>query len=341
MNYFSNTYEEACALIESVAVKKNLNKLSVPINSDSSIHIYQTKNTSSNKFLITSGVHGVEGYLGSATQAKFIDEVTLRSDLDLAIVHIVNPTGMLQNRRFNLNNVDLNRNFWRVEPQLSPELYNKVSDLINPKSEKGLRNFKWKAFKNILRYGFKPLQQAIVQGQYHMPKGIFYGGTERQPESRCLDSFLGKFLTDCTILYGVDLHSGLGKYGKESLLLESEFDYKLVGELSTLIKKPIKQVKAAGKDNYQIQGGLIAGVGNHLKNEQIKMITLEIGIKSPITTLQLLCEENYYFNYDQLNQAAAGQKLKNHFFPNDPKWRNNALNNSVNTLINFYNNITI
>jgi hypothetical protein len=86
----------------------------------------------------SSGVHGVEGYLGSAVQVRFLHELLLRSGTDDAVddrrspsasspyssstcftrgnvrkvllIHSVNPYGMRHHRRTNENNVDLNRN---------------------------------------------------------------------------------------------------------------------------------------------------------------------------------------------------------------------------------------
>lgn len=92
----------------------------------------------------SSGVHGVEGYLGSAIQIRFLHELLLQSssradihpvnsDLHsksssvssstgtttpisgdkvrkILLIHSVNPYGMRHHRRTNENNVDLNRN---------------------------------------------------------------------------------------------------------------------------------------------------------------------------------------------------------------------------------------
>jgi len=70
----------------------------------------------------TSGVHGVEGYAGSAVQTAFLTAAArmlstvkgqslLPVGSKLIIVHAVNPSGMAWRRRFTAGgNVDLNRN---------------------------------------------------------------------------------------------------------------------------------------------------------------------------------------------------------------------------------------
>ena len=75
-----------------------------------------------------SGTHGIEGYLGSAIQLRFLHELFLQQEKQLRtnnvhapptkntpvkkvlLIHAINPYGMRHHRRTNENNVDLNRN---------------------------------------------------------------------------------------------------------------------------------------------------------------------------------------------------------------------------------------
>ena len=62
--------------------------------------------------LHSSGLHGVEGFAGSAIQLQFLEEVpAIPADGAIVLVHVLNPYGMSWLRRVNENNVDLNRNF--------------------------------------------------------------------------------------------------------------------------------------------------------------------------------------------------------------------------------------
>ena len=68
----------------------------------------------------SSGVHGVEGFAGSGIQIAILSNFSKTeaaeaqsTDPDaptIVLVHAVNPFGMAHFRRFNENNVDLNRN---------------------------------------------------------------------------------------------------------------------------------------------------------------------------------------------------------------------------------------
>jgi predicted deacylase len=64
-------------------------------------------------FVHSSGLHGVEGFAGSAIQLQWLAEgiQALPEDGAILIIHVLNPYGMASLRRFNENNVDLNRNF--------------------------------------------------------------------------------------------------------------------------------------------------------------------------------------------------------------------------------------
>ncbi|OEU06066.1 hypothetical protein FRACYDRAFT_266453 [Fragilariopsis cylindrus CCMP1102] len=66
----------------------------------------------------SSGVHGVEGYAGSAIQLAILELLTASNKAQqrierrptVILMHAINPVGMKEYRRCNENNVDLNRN---------------------------------------------------------------------------------------------------------------------------------------------------------------------------------------------------------------------------------------
>jgi hypothetical protein len=60
----------------------------------------------------SSGLHGVEGFAGSAVQMQVLRRLPRLTDDTAAIfIHAVDPYSMAWLRRVNENNVDLNRNF--------------------------------------------------------------------------------------------------------------------------------------------------------------------------------------------------------------------------------------
>ncbi len=69
--------------------------------------------------VISSGLYGVEGLFGSAVQLalleRYLPDYRLPPDLAIVIIHILNPFGCAWYRRWNEDNIDLNRNFLLAE----------------------------------------------------------------------------------------------------------------------------------------------------------------------------------------------------------------------------------
>lgn len=89
--------------------------------------------------VVLSGVHGVEGFIGSALQCDLLgrlDPSHLAEGLRVVLVHAVNPWGMAWWRRQNESNVDLNRNWDRqgIEPPRN-EGYLELYDLLCPDTD--------------------------------------------------------------------------------------------------------------------------------------------------------------------------------------------------------------
>ena len=64
-------------------------------------------------FIMSSGLHGVEGFAGSAVQQMFMSEIIPNMDMTnigVFLIHAMNPYGFMGVRRVTENNIDLNRN---------------------------------------------------------------------------------------------------------------------------------------------------------------------------------------------------------------------------------------
>ena len=116
--------------------------------------------------VMSSGLHGVEGYIGSATQRLLMASKPPAGRRYL-LIHAINPWGMVQFRRVNAFNVDLNRNFLPPgEPYSgSPDHYERLDGLLNPKRSFSQLEFLARSGWQILRHGYEPLKQAIAGGQ--------------------------------------------------------------------------------------------------------------------------------------------------------------------------------
>jgi hypothetical protein len=128
----------------------------------------------------SSGLHGVEAFAGSAIQLQWLEEgiPSLPEDGAIAVVHVLNPYGMAWLRRFNENNVDLNRNFLGPDEPFAgaPEGFTDVDWFLNPARPPSRAAYYLQAAWLLARYGEESLRQTIAGGQYVNPRGLFFGG---------------------------------------------------------------------------------------------------------------------------------------------------------------------
>ena len=121
--------------------------------------------------VVSSGVHGVEGYFGSAVQLMFLRSVlpalSRPDDVAVLLLHAVNPYGFAWDRRVSEDNVDINRNFPTSAQTYSgcPDGYEQVDPLINPQTPPRWDCFYTRAAEKILRHGFEPLKDNLKAQQ--------------------------------------------------------------------------------------------------------------------------------------------------------------------------------
>ena len=151
------------------------------------IYLAATENQE-NLIVLTTGVHGMEGYIGSVMLDVFFDEIYPTIDIKntgILVVANVNPYGMKYMRRYNENNVDLNRNFildWEGFDLTSNKDYPEVKNFLQPEGKIG--NALWHEVgfyanlaKEALTKGADKVSDALLTGQYEYPQGVYYGGT--------------------------------------------------------------------------------------------------------------------------------------------------------------------
>jgi hypothetical protein len=181
--------------------------------------------------VVSSGLHGVEGFFGSAVQAALLEDVlrgwTPPRGAALVLLHALNPFGFSWLRRANEENVDLNRNFLPEGEAYrgSPARYAELDWLLNPRTPpRRIDLFLARSLLAIARHGLPALKQAIAGGQYDFPRGLFFGGHGPAPLRRILRENLPRWIGDAELVLHVDFHSGLGRRGTHKLLLEHTMD---------------------------------------------------------------------------------------------------------------------
>jgi hypothetical protein len=299
--------------------------------------------------MLTTGEHGIEGFVGSAVMQIFIEEFLPQLDprnTGLLLVHAINPWGFKHHRRVNRSNVDLNRNFgWQPGNfNLSANMdYSKLNELINPRvplSQLALRRvaFSARALWDVLRMGRKHFTTATLLGQYSYPRGIYFGGDQQQEESQILSNLYYSSLAAYEEVLLLDMHTGYGPRHPMSIVT-SHLEPDSSGDLSEEFAYP-RVVKSNPKEFYSIQGDMIDYIysltAREFPEKTLFAASFEFGtfgssLTSILRSLRAAVFENQVYWYGARDEATRDwveQEYRELFFPSDERWQARAMNDS-------------
>ena len=280
--------------------------------------------------LHASGLHGIEGYAGSAIQLDRIenDTFTLNAHDAIIFVHVLNPFGMAWHRRVNENNVDLNRNFLPAGRPYrgASDGYHAMTGILNPTSPPGFDFFMLRAASKIAQHGFNTLKQAITEGQYSFEKGLFFGGRQLEEGPRKYVQWLENNLGSAEHIFAIDVHTGLGKKGVDTLLVDLVAADPNFQSLKSRFGKRISSWDADQSVAYKIHGGHPSMVPRVLPGTQVEFLTQEFGTIAPLKVLHALREENRWHHYgDATLDHPSKQRLLDAFRPSEKRWKTSII----------------
>ncbi|HJZ57604.1 MAG TPA: M14 family metallopeptidase, partial [Gemmataceae bacterium] len=177
--------------------------------------------------VVSSGVHGVEGFFGSAVQLAALDawaKTGAPTGVRCVFIHAVCPSGFARLRRFDEANTDLNRNFLLDGQEYTgcPPTYAALDAVLNPRRPPSCCEFfTLRALVAIAKHGLANLKQAIAGGQYEFPQGLFFGGRGPSSAHTILAKHFPGWLADSPRGVLLDFHSGLGRWGRYTLLVDA------------------------------------------------------------------------------------------------------------------------
>jgi hypothetical protein len=306
-----------------------------PMEEELSIDICMLGDSSANKLLLsTSGIHGVEGYPGSAIQLytmKEIEKNGIPEGVVVAFVHALNPWGMAWLRRVNETNSDLNRNFLSPNEEYlgEPEDYSKVNHLINPSKppSKSGKIFTMEMLFHILKHGMRRTKQAIAEGQYTRPEALQFGGEGLQQGPKLFLTWLEGVLGDIDNIMAIDLHTGLGKSGQDTLLLNPGYSQDEIEIMKERFGKRIASLDSSSIA-YKTRGDLHQGLMTRWPDKDWTCITQEFGTYRQLRVLKALRSENAWTqhgNVEDIYNHWSRYRLLRTFNPRNDGWRGQLL----------------
>ena len=310
-----------------------------PRGEDLTVDVVITPGASLNRTLVlSSGIHGVEGFFGSAVQLGLLEKWISRKGslppVRCVLVHALNPFGFAWRRRVNEANVDLNRNLLREGEAFagSPKGYARLDHLLNPKrAPSPWEPITLKFLLAIARYGMPALKQAVAAGQYAYPRGLFYGGDRPSRLSEVLAAHFEAWLGDSRHVLHLDFHTGLGARAACTLLIDHPPSEVHRRRLSAWFGADSFEAAHAQGVAYTARGTF--GEWCVARKRQVDYLhaVAEFGTYKPIQVLAGLRAENQAHHWCRPEDASterARQRLVELFCPQSEEWRRRVLAHS-------------
>jgi hypothetical protein len=268
----------------------------------------------------SSGLHGVEGFAGSAVQVEALERGKFTEGC--LFVHCLNPFGMSWLRRVNESNVDLNRNYLYSGEQYrdSSDKYARIDSIINSSAATPLYFFA--ILRAALKYKYGWVRSALLEGQFGFPKGLLYGGRELEESWTLYREWLKKNVRGAKTLIAVDVHTGIGKFGEEVLFCYTEIPGFDIGRRLVQPDAPV---------GYRIHGGHDCLINELFPSAKRAYLTEEIGTYPNLKLLNALRLENQAFQ-QYGRPGAYNRGLLAVFNPDHESWRRRVIEQGLATL---------
>lgn len=303
-----------------------------------------------NLIVLLSGQHGVEAPPGSAIQRDFLEGCGIdHAQTGVLIIHAMNPYGFKYGRRFNHNNVDLNRNAYDGETESGEnfpgrKIRNPVYDELSPILKRPTTTYFHELIslpailKSILNSdkgivgGVFDILEAFG-GQYQDPVGPYYGGNDVEPETALVQNLLARHVPDYQNAVVFNIHTGIGKYAINNLMFTrpekgapSEIQGAFQREIFEM-KRMFPKGSCEGHcgfykdpeaepgifDGYSLPGTLTQWIYKKFESQRkrglIVPFVVEIGTYSGPIMLPKVLNENYCFTHPG-ECSAYRQKLR-------------------------------
>jgi Protein of unknown function (DUF2817) len=281
----------------------------------------------SKMLIVLSGVHGVEGFCGSAIQTGLLGEgATMPAGTAVLHVHAINPYGFSHLRRVTQENVDLNRNFVDFSKPLPVNAgYAEIHDWLLPATWPPGADTEAELAAYGRRQGARGLQRAIGLGQYDYEDGMFFGGNAPTWSNLAFRSILKRYTHYVRQLASIDVHTGLGPSGVGERIFAS-FDRGVLprarqwwGELT--------DVHAGSSTSIPMTGPIQTALFEECPQAEQIGICLEYGTYPFDRIVSALRADHWLHRQgtaDRLQTLQIKRNLKEAFYPDADDWKHSV-----------------
>lgn len=291
--------------------------------------------------VVSSGLHGVEGFFGSAVQLAWLlgaraGRIAVPAGTAVVLVHALNPHGFAWRRRVNERNVDLNRNFLDADEPYAgaPPLYDRIHRLLNPDTPPSSADlFPVQAVWAVSRHGLAALRSAVAEGQYDHPSGLFFGGHEPEASTRLVRERFWTWARGGGEVVHLDLHTGLGRHASCQILVEPVHAPDLGWYRARF--HPARVVSVSEDGAYAARGVMGSWLGRHADGRRYRFACVEIGTYSSLRVLRALRAENRAHRFSAAGSCPherAQRELVECFCPGSQRWRGAARRRALETI---------
>lgn len=293
---------------------------------------------SRNILLYIAGTHGVEGFMGSAIQHALLSRLLEPpKGYALVLIHCLNPWGMANIRRTNEHNVDLNRNCTVTDDERTgaPPGYEQLRTILIPNEPSTFPSFCLKTLTKVIQLGFPQAKQAVTGGQYVDQNGLFYGGQTLQEELQIVRTWAKEHFAHSERILIVDLHSGLGPFAQDTLLVDSHAHTEEYSRIISIFPEHTVHGPDPRKSiAYTTRGALSNLLPPVLPHTTIDYVVHEFGTLHAFKVLYALVHENYLFSRantssEVRHRQSGATLLYDAFCPPSPVWRESIVHRGL------------
>jgi hypothetical protein len=291
-----------------------------------------------NVFVTVSGTHGVEGFCGSAAQTDWLsrgEASRLKPTTAAMLVHAINPYGFAWLRRVTHENVDLNRNWIDFSDALPrrPE-YDDIAPALCPSEWTAESRAQTLATLHgyIAKHGQPTFVEAVSGGQYHHPRGLFYGGTAPTAARRTLESIFATRLSGAQRIGIIDYHTGLGPYGYGELMVSAPRGSDAYERARSWYGTTVIPVGSADSASATIGGDWLSAAPKLLPNALVSTIAIEFGTVPLLQVLDALRADNWLHAHGNPEASwpdPIKQQILGAFYVDSDVWRGMVLGQSL------------